>query len=500
MLKLKNTILLISISILFLFNFQLENLKLGLDLKGGSSILLDTEDFLPKFKKDKLKEINYIIERNDFISNNINIIESEKSIDFKILFFSATEATKFSNFIKEYRWTLKQDKEYLLISFSKRSLNVLFKSKMVDLVSKIKNRLDQYGLSEPYVVKDGLRKVYIELPGVTKLSDLNDNIELIKTTAALSFNGVKNSFSKKENSDNSLYFKSKENPNTLYDLGPDILSGDNITTANTTFIDGRPAVDFSLDAFGAEAFASWTEKNAGTRLAIVIDGEVLSAPMVHGRIGGGSAQITGDFTVEETKRLTIALKSGALPFDLTLEETKIIGPSLGEDNIKTGILSLACGFALVLLFLLYYYKKNGIIILSALFFNLLLIFMLVYSFGFVLTLPGIAGLILTIGMAIDANIIIQERIKEFIAAGKELSYSVTAGYQEAKIAIFDANVTTILVGVVLYTYGTGPLKSFALILIIGILCSIYTSVYFTEEILNHFKNKNKLNTLYKKEA
>ena len=500
MLKLKNTIFLISISILFIFTFKIDNLKLGLDLKGGSSLLFNTEDFLPKFKKEKLKEFNYIIERNDFVLIDIDTIESEKSLDFKIIFYSPNEATNFANSLKEYSLNLKQDKESILISFDKRQLKTLFNSKMKDLVSKIKNRLDQYGLSEPYVVKDGQRKVYIELPGVTELSDLNSNIELIKTTAALSFNGVKSTMDKKNVIDESLYFKSKESPNTLYDLGLDILTGDNITTANTIFIDGRPAVDFSLDAFGAEAFASFTEKNAGKQLAIVIDGEVLSAPRVNGRIGGGKAQITGDFTIDETKRISIALKSGALPFDISLEETKIIGPSLGQDNIQTGVLSLAGGFVLVLLFLLYYYKKNGLIILSALFFNILVIFMLVYSFGFVLTLPGIAGLILTIGMAIDANIIIQERIKEFIVAGKDLSYSVSAGYDEAKIAIFDANVTTILVGIVLYTYGTGPLKSFALILIIGILSSIYTSVYFTEEILNYFKSKNKLHNLYKKDA
>lgn len=486
MLKLKHTLIIIFIILAFLYNLDFSKFKLGLDLKGGSSLLFSTEDHSSKFIKSLRSNISHILDKNDILLEDLSISIDNGEIVVNLRPFDYDDVSKVQDLLLEFNFNSVLNDNEFTIRYSKEYLSQDLKSKMNDLVLKIKNRLDQYGLSEPYVIKEGQNKIYIELPGVVNINELNNNVKLIKTPAHLSFQPVIQ-MSDRDFQDS---YKGK-NGVLFYKLGFPVVHGDNIISANTIFEDGNPGVSFKLDSIGAAAFADYTQDNIGKQLAIVLDGTVLSAPRISARIGGGQAQITGNYTHEETKLLAISLKSGSLPLDIELQETKLIGPSLGEKNIKYGILSMGIGFLLVLLFLLFYYKLNGLFILVALSFNIFLVFFIVYSFGFVLTLPGIAGVILTIGMAIDANIIIQERIRELLEKG-EVNF-LELGYKEAKVAIYDANITTILVGIILYSYGTGPLKSFALLLIVGILTSIYTSIYFTEEIQKYFSEKRNSN-------
>jgi preprotein translocase subunit SecD len=241
----------------------------------------------------------------------------------------------------------------------------------------------------------------------------------------------------------------------------------------------QPIINFTLNSSGARIFGDFTAKSIGKRLAVVLDGKVYSAPNIRERIGGGSGQISGGFTVQEAGNVAIALRSGALPATVTLLEKRSVGPSLGADSIRDSSIALVSGFALVFVFMIIYYRRAGIVANIALISNVFIIIAVMSMFGATLTLPGMAGIVLTIGMAVDSNVIITERIREVLNEGASVAKALEDGYSNAMRAIIDSNITTLLAAMILYAYGTGPIKGFAITISIGILTSMLTAILGT---------------------
>jgi protein-export membrane protein SecD len=256
---------------------------------------------------------------------------------------------------------------------------------------------------------------------------------------------------------------------------------------------GQAKVNMEMNASGAEHFKRVSGNNIRRQLAIVLDSTVYSAPTIQSRISGGRAEITGRFTVEEAKGLAIILRAGALPAPVKIEEERIVGPSLGQDSIQKGVMAGLVGTAFIILFMLIYYKISGVIALFALLINMLVVLAVMAMVNATLTLPGIAGLILLVGMGIDANVLIIERIREEVAQGRTVKSAIEQGYQNALSAILDSNLTTIIVGFILMFYGTGPIRGFAVTLIIGITASLFTALYVSKLLMVwYYKKRTKL--------
>jgi SecD/SecF fusion protein len=275
--------------------------------------------------------------------------------------------------------------------------------------------------------------------------------------------------------------------------GKPALSGDVVTNARSEFGNNKATaeVNMTMNSTGAKTWARITKDNIGKQVAIVLDGLVYSYPVVQNEIKGGSSSITGNFTIAEANDLANVLKSGKLPAPARIIEEEIVGPSLGKEAIDEGLSSFAFAFLFVLIYMVFYYNKAGFAANAALLANLLFIFGVLASLGAVLTLPGIAGIVLTIGMAVDANVLINERIREELAAGKGLKMAIKDGYHHAMSAIIDGNVTTLITGIILYIFGSGPIKGFATTLVIGIFSSLFTAIFITRIIFEHWLDKNK---------
>ena len=361
----------------------------------------------------------------------------------------------------------------------------------------IRNRIDQFGVREPLIQRQGTDHILIQLPGVT---DRERALKLIGETALLEFKIV---------SDNQRLLDQalKGDAPTGFDVVEDrdgspllldregALTGAVLTDA---FVEpgemGLPEVSFHLTREGAKAFSRLTGSNINKRLAIVLDGKIQSAPVIQSRISD-AGRITGRFTREEAHDLAIVLRAGALPAPVVVEEERTVGPSLGKDSIHAGLLATAFGALLVVVFMIGYYWLAGIVAVIALALNLL---MILGSLGYLhatLTLPGIAGMILTLGMAVDANVLIYERIREELAAGRPFSLALDAGYQKAFSAIFDSNLTTVISAVFLYWFGTGPIRGFATTLIAGLLASMFTAIFVTRVIFDFLLASGRLKTL-----
>lgn len=324
----------------------------------------------------------------------------------------------------------------------------------------IRNRIDQLGVSEPVIQRQGAKRILVQLPGV---DDPEAAVEVIGKTALLEFKNEK---------------------------GETQLTGAHLLNAKESFDQfGRPIVLIEFDKIGAKEFGKATKNNVGKILAITLDGKEISAPVVQEPILDGKAQITGKFTVESAKHLAILLRAGALPVQVEILENRSVGPTLGRDSISKGVKAGIVGLILILFFMLIYYKGFGLIADFALVVCMLLIVGALAGIKATLTLPGIAGIILTIGMAVDANILIFERIKEELKLEKTFRASIDAGFSKAFRTIFDANVTTLIAALALFYFGTGPIKGFAVTLSIGILASMFTAIVVTKIVLELVANK-----------
>ncbi len=366
----------------------------------------------------------------------------------------------------------------------------------------LRNRIDGMGIGETVIQRQGESEILVQLPGVT---DRDSALAMIGRVAQLEFRLVNDDPTKLKDALTGnvpagyiLKEITKENGTPILLEDKIALSGETIADARVDFDQTSvPYISLKFNAKGAKEFGTLTQKNVGNRLAIIMDGEVLSAPNINEPILGGDAQITGRFTFQEASVLSLALRSGALPAPMHVEEERTIGPLLGKDSIEAGVRAAVYGLSFVFIFMLVYYLKAGLISNIALALNLLIIlgcmgFLNVMLPGskLTLTLPGIAGIILTLGMAVDANVLINERIREELENGKTLAMAIQTGFTRAFSAIFDSHITSLIAAFVLYQFGSGPIKGFAVTLAIGIVTSLFTAITVTKFMLNallHFK-------------
>lgn len=356
----------------------------------------------------------------------------------------------------------------------------------------IRNRIDQFGVGEMSIQRQGKENIIVQLPGIT---DRDRALEIIGKTAHLEFKlvsdnaeDIKKALNNEEVAGYELkYMERERGGREPFLISKDTsLTGEYIVNAKTDFSArgfGEPYVSLALNSKGAEIFYAVTQANVGKKLAIVLDGKVQSAPVIREPIPSGQAQISGNFTVQEANDLSIVLRAGALPAPVIVEEERTVGPLLGADSIKKGLNAAIIGTILVVGFMIFYYRLAGLIADFALVLNVLLILACLSLFKGTLTLPGIAGLILTIGMAVDANVLIYERMREELALGKPLRAAIAAGYHRALSAIVDSNVTTIVAAALIFKFGTGPIRGFAITLTIGLLANLFTAVTCTRGII-----------------
>ena len=465
--------------------------NLGLDLQGGMYLVLGVKQ--DEAIKNKIKTIastiKYISEKKELFIDNLKVEnnkvkfelidkDDEKKMDEELKTIPGIEIKKkYKNGSVEYTVTLTSQE----IQKTKEDAIKL-------AVQTIRSRLDAFGLAEPSVTRQGKDKIVVELPGIKTEKEKQNIKKLISSAAHLELylvdeeHRVTTPEEAKKYGD--ILLPDKDNPNRKWLLKtPPVIDGSMITNATVGFTQktNQPAIFFTLNSEGAKIFGDVTGKNVGKKLAIVVDNRVYSAPTIQERIGGGSGQITVG-TPDEAHILAIALRSGSLPAPVVLLEQRSVGASLGADSIRQSMIALISGFVIVVLFMAWYYRLAGIIADIALITNLFLIIAVMALFGATLTLPGMAGIVLTVGMAVDANVIINERIKELIKEGKPIRQAIEGGYKNAMSAILDANITTLIAAIALFAYGTGTIKGFAITMAIGIMASMLTAILGTHGI------------------
>jgi len=470
-------------------------ISLGLDLQGGLHLLLGvkTGEAIKSKIKSIASSVKYFTDNNDIVIDDLKITNEKVSLTL----VDPDEENHLDEMLKKIPGlVIKKEKlNYVL------SLNALEKQSTIEFainqaVETIRNRLDQFGLAEPNVTRQGADQILVELPGIKTGADEQRARDLIAKAAHLQLMVVDDA------KQDQAYSMSNDEAKSYGDtILPDarepgklhvvkevpILDGSMLTDAKVGYDRmNQPVINFSLNSQGSKIFGDFTGKNVGKYLAIVLDDKVYSAPVIRERIGGGSGQISGGFSVAEASDVAIALRSGALLAPVKLLEKRSVGPSLGADSIKASMLALALGFVLVVVFMIVYYGLAGMIANVALIANLFIVLAVMALFGATLTLPGMAGIVLTVGMAVDANVIINERIRELFRQGSSIEKAVEKGYDNAMSAILDANITTLLAAVVLYAYGTGPIKGFAVTMSIGILASMLTAILGTHGIYQYF--------------
>jgi protein-export membrane protein SecD len=465
-----------------------KSVNLGLDLQGGSYILLeiDTKPLVNQKLQAKVIPIKKLLNSNkinfkDFKinSNNISLtINENKQNKFKNLFFKQQDNTV-NNFITEYNkfeldLAFSQDKVF--IEFSNFGLISLNNSALKQSIEIIRRRIDDVGTKEPTILQRGSKRILVELPGIDNPERVK---ELLGKTAQLTFRLVSN-----DDNFGSEKLILSENNEELTVSKRVVISGDNLVDAQPQFDSqsNQPIVRFTLDRLGAQKFGKITTENVGRRLAIVLDNSVISAPQIREAITGGTGTISGGFSFQESTDLSLLLRSGALPAPINIVEERTVGPDLGKDSIDAGVFSLIVGFILVILFMLIKYRIFGLISNISLIANLLMIVGILTILEATLTLPGIAGIILTVGMAVDSNVLIYERIREELKTEKSIIHAFDTGYNKAKITVIDANVTTLIAAIILFIFGSGPVKGFAVTLGIGIVTTLFSAYFIARHL------------------
>ena len=360
----------------------------------------------------------------------------------------------------------------------------------------VRRRVDEAGTREPTIQRQGEDRVLIQVPGIGSAEELKD---LIGTTAKLTFHAVVRTTGDPETRVQSrqILLTSEDEPGTYYILEKSpVITGEQLVDAQAAFDqNNQPAVSFRLNPAGGRIFGEYTANNIGTPFAIVLDNSVVSAPVIRSHIPGGSGIITGRFSVEETSKLSIQLRAGALPAEVTYLEERTIGPELGQDSIDAGRIACIVAFAAVLVFMGLSYGLFGLFANVALILNVGLIFGLLSAIGATLTLPGIAGIVLTIGMAVDANVLVFERIREELKSARGPARAIEQGYERAFSAIIDANITTLIAAVILFVMGSGPVRGFSITLGLGIITSVFTAIWVTRMLISIYMDRRRPKTI-----
>ncbi len=470
--------------------FPNKSVNLGLDLRGGSHLLLMVDfnkylgdqlerlgDSLRKeFRKEKLGYKNLLID-HDNISFDLRNMEDFESI------------RKVIRSVERYS-IIKSDHNKVTIKYDDARINELRDNVFEQSIEIIRMRVDSSGTKEPIIQKQGSDYILLQVPG-------DDNPEYLKSilgqTAKLSFHLVDEEISAHITKDSSarhedIILSGKYENGIEYTLAlkkKALITGDMLTNAQATFNqEGKPAVDFVLNHIGAKLFAEATKNGRGRRLAIVMDNKILSAPSINEPILTGKGIISGSFTLESAQELALMLRAGALPAPLNIEEERSIGPNLGADSVESGKKAGIIGFCGVVVFMFWSYGIFGFFASIALSLAMLYILALLSLFQATLTLPGIAGIILTIGMAVDANVLIYERIREELRKKASNLYAIKQGFDTAFVTIADSNITTLIAALLLYIFGTGAVRGFAVSLSIGIVSSMFTAIVVTKLLID----------------
>ncbi len=368
----------------------------------------------------------------------------------------------------------------IIVTLSEAEKQATDERTMQQSLEIIRRRIDEAGTREPTIQRQGNDRILIEVPGVASATEVK---ELIGTTAQLTFNPVvsRGSDANANPGIGNVLLPASDEAGVYYVIeSAAVVTGEELVDAQPSFDqNGGPAVSFRFNTAGARKFGDYTAENIGSPFAIVLDDEVISAPTIQSHIAGGSGIITGRFTIEESTRLAVLLRAGALPASLEFLTESTVGPQLGQDSIDAGKVATMVAFAAVLFFMWISYGLFGVFANIALVINVGLLFGLLSMIGATLTLPGIAGIVLTVGMAVDANVLIFERIREELKTAKGPARAISLGYEKALSAIVDANITTLITAVILFAMGSGPVRGFAITLGLGIITSVFTAIYVT---------------------
>ncbi len=474
-----------------------KRVKLGLDLQGGINLVLgvDMDTALSNALEQMAQEIKAEARKKGTIIIRPRIIGREK-LCFYLVDGKKSEVVDdiikryFNSQIKVLKIEDIQGRKKYLITL-KEDYKKKLKDLTIDQVLKvIRNRIDQFGVVEPDIRKLENYRIQVQLPGI---EDAQRAINIIKKTAHLEFKLVDENVSPEQIKqgnippDDEVLYLYRKRPDGTYAKEPivvkkeAVLTGKYITDASVAFDQfNQPYVTLSFNRQGARIFERVTGENVNKRLAIILDNKVYSAPVIREKIAGGRASITGRFSLEEAHDLAIVLRAGSLPAPVKILHESSVGPSLGEQSIRQGLISIVVGGALVFLFTIIYYGIGGLIVDMLLIFNLILVIAVLAGFGATLTMPGIAGLILLIGTAVDASVLIFERIREELRKGLSPQKAVEIGFSRSTLTIVDANLTTILAAIILYQFGSGPVRGFAVTLSVGTFASMFTAIYVSK--------------------
>ena len=477
--------------------FLSKKINLGLDLQGGSYLLLEVNsDPVTKIKlQQKLIDFRKIFKKNNIKYKNLKLINQSIIFEMDEIYIEKFEEfflnknnndiNFFYNNYRSHEMDYFYDNNIVTIKYSKFGLIQIKNSTLDQSLEIVRKRIDEVGTNDPTIIKRGNNRILVELPG---LDDPNRIKKLLGKTANLSFRLV--SDDSNFGSELLSFDKGDQKLNISKRV---LLSGDNLINARPS-LDNRSnetIVSFTLDRVGAKKFAKATTANVGKKLAIILDNKIISAPQIREPILGGSGQISGSFDFQSATDLALLLRSGALPAPLNILEERTVGPDLGEDSIKSGSFSLLIGFILVIFYMIFKYRFLGIIADFALIINLVLLVGILSLLEATLTLPGIAGIILTVGMAVDANVLIFERIKEEMKTEKSNIHAFDIGYKKAQTTILDANITTLISAIILFFLGSGPVKGFAVTLGLGILTTLFSVIFFAKHMSSIYVMKNK---------
>ena len=502
--------------------FPSKGVTLGLDLQGGMHLVLEVE---AEKAVDNAVERNLLSLKESLEEQKINVQSIRKEGREILLTFPPESNEAVTKIIDtEYPIFATQQEgagEKVLI-FRESEVKRILDSSTSQALETIRNRVDQFGVSEPLIQKQGANQILVQLPGI---KDPQRAIELIGKTALLEFklvadfNPVVGQFpaqieaEQEQNFINEYKDKISPDDQILFERNVDkesgrvtkhpylvkkraVLAGDLLTDARVSIGQfNDPYVSITFDAAGARLFEKVSEENRNKRLAIVLDNTIYSAPVIREKIGGGRAQISGSFTTEQANDLAIVLRAGALPAPVKIIQNVTVGPSLGSDSIAKSIRAGLAGTILVVLFMVFYYRLSGLLADLTMVLNIILLVGALAALNATLTLPGIAGIILTIGMSVDSNVLIMERIRDELRAGKPVRLAIDAGYDKAFSSIFDSHVTTLITAFVLFMFGTGPVKGFAVSLSLGVIINLFTSLVGTKVVYDFINSRKRLERL-----
>lgn len=477
----------------FKAGFGATKIQLGLDLQGGTHLLMAVK--LDEAVKTQLRrradDLKKQLKENKIDFQDISV-DADGNLIVKLK--SSADRTPFLDLVQKSfpELTVSSNTDSsspgpaYSLNFKPQELQTIRNNAMDQALETIRNRIDQLGVRETTVAKEGDNEILVQLPGI---QDPERAKELIGKTAVLEFKLVDDTHNVEDAikngpppGDEILYGTSERGTREPYLVeSPVLMTGDVVTDARVrpgARLEG-PYVAVELDNRGAEIFDAMTAENVGRRLAIVLDNTVYSAPVIKERIPGGHVQITGRFSMEEAHDLAIVLRSGALPAPVEIEEERTVGPSLGRDSIRQGEMSFVIGAGAVLIFMAVYYSGAGLLADFGLSLNILLLICVMAALGATLTLPGIAGIVLTLGMSVDANVLVNERMREELRNGKSPREAVKLGYERAWSAIRDSNISTFAAGLILFQFGTGPVKGFAVTLCVGVLTGLFSCIVVT---------------------